>query len=129
VNVGWLTSLGDGSTVFSVTGSGGYERAASDRDDGNKRFYGPRLLLQKSFTERLGGYVTTGATRSEYLGVNTLYAVQRTETMFDFTIGMTWSVAKGVSLRPQISYIKNDSNAELYAYDKLDSSLNLRMDF
>ena len=128
LNVGWLTALGDGTTVFSVSGSSGFERADGDRDDGDKRFYGPRLLLQTSFNDRLGGYVTAGATRSEYGGINTLYALQRVENLYDLTFGMTWSIGKGVSVRPQVSYIKNDSNAQLYSYEKLDGSLNLRVD-
>ena len=41
---------------------------------------------------------------------------------------MTWTIGKGVSVRPQMSYIKSDNNAQLYSYEKLDGSLNLRVD-
>lgn len=44
-------------------------------------------------------------------------------------MALNWSVAKGVALRPQVSYIKNVSNATLYSYDKTDLSLNLRFDY
>ncbi len=128
-NLGWLSAIGDGSTVFSATLSFGDEKATSLRDDGDKRFYGPRFVLQRNFNERLGGYVTVGATRSEYAGTNALYLSQRNETLSDVAFGLSWTIYKGATLRPQISYVKNDSSAELYSFEKLDYSLNLRVDY
>ncbi len=129
LSAGWLTSLGDGSAIFSLTASGGVELGVGGRDDGDKQFYGPRVLLQKSFNDRLGGYATLGATYAKYSGTNTLYGVSREESLYDLALGLTWTVAKGLSIRPQLSYIKNTSNAELYAYDKTDASINVRLDF
>lgn len=127
--LGWLTSLGDGTTVVNVTGTGGFEDAFGKRADGDRRFWGPRVLVQKSFTDTLGGYVTSGLSYSRYKGLNASYLFPRRETLHDVTAALTWTIAKGVSLRPQISYTKNKSNAELYAYDKTDASINLRFDY
>lgn len=129
LSAGWLTSLGDGSAVFSLTASTGVEIATGGRDDGNKNYWSPRVLLQKSFTDKVGGYVTAGATYSKYAGINTLYQVNRDETLYDLALGVTWTLAKGLSMRPQLSWLKNNSNAELYAYDKVDGSINFRLDF
>jgi tetratricopeptide (TPR) repeat protein len=129
LSLGWLTALGDGSTVVSITGSGGYENATGVRPDGDKRFIGPRFLMQKTFTESLGGYVSTGATHSSYLGTNTTYNNSRNETLYDLTVGLTWTIDKGILLRPTISYAKNNSNDELYSYNKIDASINLRFDY
>ncbi len=127
--VGWLSSLGDGTTVLNITGTGGVEDAYGNRSDGDRHFLGPRVLVQKSFTDVLGGYVTGGATVSRYKGNNSSYLFARRETLYDLSMALTWTVAKGVSLRPQISYSKNKSNADLYAYVKTDASLNLRVDY
>jgi len=129
LSAGWLTSLGDGSAVFSLTASTGVEIATGGRDDGNKNYWSPRVLLQKSFTDKVGGYVTAGATYSKYAGINTLYQVNRDETLYDLALGVTWTLAKGFSMRPQLSWLKSNSNAELYAYDKVDGSVNFRLDF
>lgn len=129
LSVGWLTSVGDGSAVFSLSASGGVELATGGREDGNKEFYGPRALFQKSLNEKIGGYVTAGATYAKYAGINTLYGVSRDETMYDLALGLTWTLAKGLSMRPQVSFVRNNSNAELYTYDKTDASLNLRLDY
>jgi tetratricopeptide (TPR) repeat protein len=129
LSTGWLTSLGDGSTVLGISVAGGVESAIGNRDDGDKQFWGPRIFLQKSFTEKIGGYVTTGITAAKYSGINSLYLLSRDENMVDVALGLTWSVAKGVSIRPQVTYVKNTSNAELYSYDKTDISINGRIDF
>ena len=129
VSAGWLTSIGDGSAIFSLTASGGVEVAAGGRSDGDKQFYGPRVLFQKSFNEKLGGYITSGITYSKYAGINDLYGISRDESTTDVALGMTWTLGKGLSVRPQLSYVKNNSNAELYVYDKTDASINLRLDY
>ncbi len=129
LSAGWLTSLGDGSAVFSLTGSYGVERGVGGRDDGDRRFYGPRLTLQKSFAEKMGAYASMGATYSKYGGTNSLYLIPRDESLYDIALGMTWTMGKGLSVRPQFSAIRNASNAELYSYDKNDFSVNLRLDY
>lgn len=129
LSAGWLTSLGDGSAVFSLTGAYGIERAVGGRDDGDRRFYGPRLTLQKSFAEKLGGYASLGATFSKYAGTNSLYLINRDESLYDIALGMSLSMGKGLSVRPQFSATRNTSNAELYSYDKNDFSVNIRLDY
>jgi len=129
LTAGWLTSFSDGSAVFSLTGMLGMEKGVGGRDDGDRRFYGPRLTLQKNFNEKLGGYASLGATFSRYSGTNTLYMLQREESLYDLALGVTWSGGSGFSLRPQFSAIRNASNAPLYAYDKNDFSINVRFDF
>ena len=126
---GWMRAAGDGSTIFNLSLSMGYEDAFGNRDDGDRRFWGPRVLVQTSFNKELGGYLTAGVSRSTYSGINSSYLISRRETAADLTFALNWTFAKGLSLRPQFSYIKNNSNAELYAYDKADASLNLRFDF
>ena len=128
-NIGWLRALGNGNTVIGLSGTLGYEESLRSRDDGDRRFWGPRLTLQSNFNSVLGGYVTTGATHSIYSGNNTSYQFARNETTYDLTMALNWAFAKGVALRPQLSYIKNVSNATLYSYDKTDLSLNLRFDY
>jgi len=128
-SLGWLRAIGDGTTVVSLSGSGGYEDATKSRDDGDRRFIGPRALVQTSFNDSLGGYISGGVTRSNYTGLNTSYQFPRRETLYDLTFALSWALGKGVTLRPQVSYVKNDSNAQLYTYEKTDTSINLRLDY
>lgn len=127
--LGWLHALGTGQTVLTVNGILGQEDALRSRDDGDRHFWGPRVTLQSNFSSELGGYITAGATRSIYTGNNSSYLFARHETSYDLALAVNWALAKGVALRPQVSYVKNSSNAALYAYDKADVSLNLRFDY
>lgn len=129
LTAGWLTALGDGSAVLGLNASGGREASIKSRDDGDKLFYGARFFLQKNFTPQWGAYISSGVTLSKYNGLNTYYTLRREERLLDAALGLTWAVVKGVSVRPQLQYVKNTSNAELYAYDKTDISVNVRMDF
>lgn len=95
LTAGWLTALGDGSAVFSLTGSFGMEHGVGGRDDGDRRFYGPRLTLQKNFAEKMGGYASLGATFSKYTGTNSLYLLSRDESLYDIALGVIWTVGKG----------------------------------
>ena len=72
---------------------------------------------------------SAGVTWSRYDGLNGLYLVSRRETLTDAAVGVSWNLGGGFTLRPQLAYITNSSNAELYAYNKADASLNLRFDF
>lgn len=129
LSAGWLTAFGDGSTVLSLTGSLGMEKAVAGRDDGDRHFSGPRLTLQTNLADTMGAYAAAGATRSRYASTNSLYLVSREETQYDLSLGMTWAVGKGLSVRPQFSAVRNRSNADLYTYDKNDWSVNMRFDY
>lgn len=126
---GWLMPVFDGSAIVSITLSGGAEVATGGRSDGNKDFHGQRVIFQKNFSERVGGYFTAGITTAKFAGTNDLYGIKREETTSDLALGLTWAMGKGVSLRPQLAVVSNRSNAELYAYDKADFSLNIRLDY
>lgn len=126
---GWLTALGDGSAIFSLTFSGGLDADTNNRDEGQRVFYGPRAFVQKVLGESLGAFVSLGATQSNYAKDNALYLAKRSENLYDLAAGVTWTLRKGLTLRPQVVYIRNDSSAELYTYDKTEATLNLRMDF
>jgi outer membrane protein len=118
-----------GGSVLSLSASVGNEKPTGVRDDGDKRFYGLRLQYQLAFTPTLSAFLSGGATKNAYQGTNLLYAIRRDETTSDVTVGASWLVGKGLALRPQFTYIRNESNAALYTYDKTDASLNLRWDY
>jgi hypothetical protein len=98
------------------------------RVDGDKPFLGVRVSLQHSFPENIGVFLQAGAQRGEYERVNPLFGVKRKETLYDFSMGASWVIARGWSLRPQLQYTRNKANLPLFEYDRTDVSLNLRWD-
>lgn len=61
--------------------------------------------------------------------MNPPFLVKRRDDMHEASLGLNWQFAKGWSLKPQISWLRSDSNLALYDYDRSDASLRLRYDF
>ena len=129
VALGWLHGTESGQSVFGFTLLRGVENATDQRPDGDKPFYGGRLSIQSAFQGNLGVFLTGGGQRGKYSQVNALFDLTRDDTLYDATVGVTWSFAKGWSLRPQVVYLKNKSNLPLFEFTRTDVSLNLRVDF
>jgi tetratricopeptide (TPR) repeat protein len=129
IAIGWLRGTADGRGAFGLTLLGGVENATNGRTDGDKPFVGARLTAQTAFTERVGAFFLGGVQYGKYADVNPLFDTKRVDKLYDFTGGVTWSFAKGWSLRPQVVYYKNKSNLPLFEYDRTDVSINLRKDF
>jgi outer membrane protein len=126
---GWLGVVNDGRGAIGFSLLGGVEKAKGDRPDGDKPHVGARLTLQNSFTDRVGAFFLAGAQRGKYKDFNDSFGDRRRETLYDVAAGITWTLAPGFSLRPQVVYIKNDSNLAIFEYEKTDVSINVRMDF
>jgi tetratricopeptide (TPR) repeat protein len=60
---------------------------------------------------------------------NTAFDLTRLDTLYDATLGVTWSFTKGWSLRPQVIRLRNKSSIPLFEFDRTDASLNVRLDF
>lgn len=129
IALGWLHATANGRTAIGATLLGGVEKETNGRDDGDKPFFGGRVSLQQSLSDRLGAFFLAGAQRGKYSEVNPLFGYKREDTLYDVAAGVSWAFAKDWSLRPQLLYFKNNSNAPLFEYDRTDVSLNLRKDF
>ena len=127
--IGWLGVVSEGRGVVGLSLLAGAEKATAGRVDGDKPFYGARLTLQNTLTERIGIFVLGGVQRGKYKEVNPTFGLTRLDTLYDMVAGLSWSFTPGWSLRPQLVYLKNKSNVSLFEYDRTDLSLNLRVDF
>jgi outer membrane protein len=129
----WLHIANDGKALVSATLFGGREKAP-ERADGGKHFSGLRLggqvqLDQK--TELFGGF---GAQFSKYDQANAAFSsptesVTREDRQYDASLGVNWHYDNVWTVRPQISYIRNNTNIVIYEFNHLDLSITLRRDF
>ena len=127
--LGWLHGSSDGRSVYGVTALGGVENATGGRADGDKHFSGARLVYQGALTDTVGVFLVGGVQRGKYSQTNTAFDLTRVDTLYDATLGLTWSFMKGWSLRPQVVRLRNKSNIPLFEFDRTDASLNVRLDF
>ncbi|HEU0189354.1 MAG TPA: tetratricopeptide repeat protein [Gallionella sp.] len=128
---GWLHVLADGKSALFGSLYYGTEAdvAAGGRVDGAKRLTGLRVGGQSAFNEKTELFVSLGGQAGDYSKVNTAFLRQRSDRLYDLTLGANWHLNKLWTVRPQLAYSRNDSNIVIYGYERTDVSLTLRRDF
>ena len=53
----------------------------------------------------------------------------REDKQYDANLGINWHMDKVWTLRPQVAYLRNNSNIVIYQHDRTDISLTVRRDF
>ena len=131
IGAGWLHVLADGKSALFGSLYYGTENdvAAGGRVDGAKRFSGLRVGGQSAFNETTELFASAGGQAGDYSVVNTAFLRQRSDRQYDLTLGANWHWDKLWTVRPQLTYSRNDSNIVIYGYDRTDISLTLRRDF
>lgn len=131
--VNWLHIFNDGKAMFTASLFTGDERAP-ERADGGKRFNGLRLGGQVQLNEKAELFAGLGAQFSKYELANAAFSsptesLTRDDKQYDANLGMNWHYDKAWTVRPQIAYIRNNSNIVIYQFDRTDVSVTIRYDF
>ncbi len=137
---GWMHVFPSGQASLSTSFYHGQEQDVSTlsnppatpsggRPDGPKQFYGVRLGMQLAAGSQLLLFANAGMQQGDYAKLNYWFQRKRSDRYYDLTLGANWSYSKHWSLRPQLNYALNESNIELYGFNRLDASLTLRRDF
>jgi len=146
MGLGWRYVLADGKSSLSGSVHSGTEKDVAPeitvsgyvnpiinpgggRNDGAKRFKGVRAGGQTDINERTTLFATAGMQTGDYSKINYLFLVKRKDIQRDAKLGANWHMNRLWSLRPQLSYSRNDSNIAIYSYERTDVSLTLRRDF
>lgn len=123
-----LPAPGSGLTLVGAAFVGG-EQEVHFRTDGNKLLVGLRGGLSYGLNSETDLFAGAGWQYGRYDRANVLYGEKRRDNQYDLTIGAQWRFASGWSLRPQVSWTRNDSNTTVNEYDRADANIFLRKDF
>jgi len=126
--VNWLQIFNEGKGLVALTALTGDERAPL-RADGGKRFNGLRLGGQIQLNEKTELFAGLGAQFSKFDLANASFNATRDDKQVDANLGLNWHYDKAWTLRPQISYLRNNSNIVIYQHDRTDVSITIRRDF
>lgn len=136
---GWVHIMADGKQALFGSVYAGKELDVAPvvspglpgggRTDGKKRFGGLRIGGQAAITEQLDGMISFGYQSANYSNLNNLVMANRSEKIYDLTVGMGWRIDKFWTLKPQVAFSRKNSNISLYSFDRMDASLTLRRDF
>jgi tetratricopeptide (TPR) repeat protein len=118
---GWNTALLS-SLFLARENSGG-------RADGNSLTLGLRVGVQTALNKVTELFGNLGWQSGTYDKTNASFLRKRNDRQYDMAVGANWHLDKSWTLRPQLNYLKNDSNIVIYGYDRMDISLTIRRDF
>lgn len=146
--LGWLHVLANGKSTLSGSIHQGTEEdvapiivvndsvhgnitanPSGGRNDGGRIFKGLRISGQAALGEKTALFASAGIQTSDYAKVNYRFLRQREDRLYDLKLGANWHWDKFWTLRPQLSYYRNDSNIAIYGYDRMDVALTVRRDF
>ena len=126
---GWLHAFDrDAKFVMSPNLMVGQELDQENRLNGNKSFFGPRLACQYALKDNLSIFSSIGFQYGEYKTENSAFLVKRHDYLYDASVGVQWKLNQAWFVRPQVSYIKNNSNIDIYKYERTDFSVSVRWD-
>lgn len=136
VNVGYTRTVSERATV-SVTGHLGRNYATS-RPDGDSTIYGATIDLDYTFSEKLGWYIfawwerdafNTDAVHFHPDELDETAILRREDNLYEFGTSLTWTFAPGWTFRPEILYIRDQSNAVNFNYSATEYWINVRKSF
>lgn len=140
LGLGWQHYMNEGNTATSISLYNGNEKDVSTilnppatpnggRTDGAKKLQGMRIGLQTRAGSSTLLYSQIGTQLGQYDRQNYWFQRTRADRFSDLTLGAAYQWDKLWSMRMQASYAVNESNIEIYAFNRTDISLSLRRDF
>lgn len=95
----------------------------------DQNIFGVRGGTQLAFTPAWTGYLSTGYEHRQHRDDDIQFLYEREDDQYDLTLGLNYTPARYWTVKPKISYIKSDSNIDLYTFDRTTVSVNVRRDF
>lgn len=125
---GWGHAFaGDKSPVIFLNAYTGKENADDSNLDND--IYGARLSGQLALNYKWVAYAGTGYEKRRYDGPIGGFSGDRRDNQYDVTIGFRYIPLIDWTIKPQLSYVTNDSNVSLLDFDRTILSVNVRKDF
>jgi hypothetical protein len=133
VNFGWNRLLpGEWRPSLQLGGWVGEEANKQNRDDLGRDLYGARLALAVTPAAKWGFSGGVSYQRSRYqaaydptLGIN----LNRRDDYWAADAGVAYYLDRNLSIRGELNYSKQQSNIELYSYDRSLAAVKVRYEF
>ena len=121
---------GDFKPIVFASIYGGQEDALdSSRDFLDQDVFGLRAGGQLSFSPILHLNATVSYEQRDNDANDPFFLTKRQDDQYDVLVGLRYFPAPSWTIRPQFSYTSNDSNIDLFGYERKSISVNVRKDF
>lgn len=122
-------ALAGGDVQVYGSAYGGGEASPHGRTDGPRAFAGVRAGFSARCTPAVDAWLHAGWQHSSYSWDNAVFLVNRADRVADVTAGVTARLGGDWSLRPQLQWVRADSNVPIDQFERWDVSLTVRREF
>ncbi|BCM24790.1 tetratricopeptide repeat protein [Methyloradius palustris] len=132
LGAGWGHAFaGDKAPVIFLSAYGGKEEADNSSADylASDDIYGIRAGGQFAVNYKTVAYANSSYENRSYDGQDPNFLAERHDKQYDFSVGVRYAPFPGLTVKPQFSYLNNDSNISLFGYERTVISINIRKDF
>ncbi len=129
INLGHVFQGNFSPVVFGSVYGGREEARDSSADFFSQDIVGLRAGGQLSFNSQWQLFSSLGAEFRRNDENDPAFLMKRHDDQYDATLGLRYAPARDWTIKPQLSYIKNDSNIELNTFERKVFSVNVRKDF
>lgn len=131
VGSAWSHSFeGDKAKVSYLSAYAGQE--STDRsvfDFLSYDLYGLRAGGQMAINYKLVAFAGLNYEFRDYDKTDPTFQIAREDHQYDFNVGLKYLPGYNITIKPQLSYIDNRSNNDLFEFERFILSLNVRKDF
>ena len=109
---------------------GGHEKArvvgANNLSNG---YGGVRLAFEQPVATNLAVFGAVAFEARRYNAPDPLFLMNRRDNQYDASVGLRFRLTPHVTVNPQVSYTRNDSNIAIDSYDRVAASAAVRFEF
>jgi len=134
VSLSWLKSFeAKGAPMLYATVFATNDRASNELDNGvtkSKNLGGVRSYLQYSVSPKLQAFGGLGAIyrRDKEIGARGAGDVRGSDWYGEASVGLAWQFRESCALRLQYLYSRNQSNIDIYDFNRYEVSSTIRCD-
>jgi tetratricopeptide (TPR) repeat protein len=131
IGAGWGHSFeGDKAKVTYLSAYTGKENTRDSAFDFlSHDIYGLRAGGQMAINYQLVAFAGVSYEYRQFDEQDPTFLIRRKDNQYDFNIGLRYLPGHGFTIKPQLSYIDNHSNNDLFEFDRYILSVNVRKDF
>jgi len=115
--------------IYGGIGGGKEETRRPGADQLSYAFASAQLGGEWSLGEKTAVIAGASVEHRDYDSRDPLFLKGRKDTQLDASVGVRYRITDTISIRPRVSYTRNDSNIVLYDYDRWTASVGVRLSF
>lgn len=114
---------------FGGIGGGKEETRRVGADHLSFSFFSAQTGGEFDLTKKASILAGASVEHRNYVNNDPLFLRGRKDTQYDASLGVRYRITDTVSIRPRVTYTRNDSNIRLYDYDRWTASVGIRLTF